>query len=237
MNVKICETIIFVRHLRRLGPVRFKLLCPILLGAILLGAFLGALLGLETISILPSLRAATSRAILVAKMIFQAFQYLGFDGARALILSLSLGIFANNALTAMIILLSPIPILHAKPFSDNYLARLYYERGIWLFKPVGWKIYRILSLILPLYALGLQFYLIGGALALNAPDEGALIFLTIETAAVAFSCVLAILPGLSQKPLQYLKDYARVLKFAIPMVLACLLAAAIIESHQLILAR
>lgn len=213
-----------------------KLLCLILLGTILLGALLGALLGLETISTLPSLRVAVSRAILIAKMIFQAIQLFGLDGTQALILSLGFGIFLNNTLTAMIILLSPIPILHAKPFSDKHLAKLYYEHGIWLFKPVGWKVYRGLSLILPLYALGLQFYLIGGATILHGLDAGALIFLIIETMAVSFSCILALLPGLSQNPLQYLKDYVRVLKFAIPIILACLLAAAILESHQLLLA-
>jgi hypothetical protein len=102
----------------------------------------------------------------------------------------------------MIILLSLmlIPILLAKPFSDKHLSKLYYEHGIWLFKPVRWTTYRILSLILPPYALGLQFYLIGVALALQGPDTATLTFLTIETAAVSFSCILALLPGLSRNP-------------------------------------
>ncbi|MEM1737151.1 MAG: hypothetical protein QXN99_00005 [Nitrososphaerota archaeon] len=226
-----------MNYLRRLGLTMIKLLCLILFGAILLGGFLGVLLGLETISALPSLRAATSRAILAAKTIFQALQPLGLDGLQALILSLGLGIFFNNALTVMIILLSPIPILRAKQFSDEHLAKLYYEHGIWLFKPMGWRIYRALSLILPLYALGLQFYLIGGALALHTPDAGTMIFLAIEAAAISFSCVLALLPGLSGNPLQHLKDYTKALKLATPIILACLFAAAILESHQLLLAR
>lgn len=226
-----------MNRLRWFGSAMLRLLCPILMGAILVGAFLGAFLGLEAISMLPSLRAATSRAILVAKMIFQALQPLGLDDARALILSLGLGIFLNNALTTMIILLSPIPILQAKPLSDKHLAKLYYEHGIWLFKPVSWRIYRALSMILPSYALGLQFYLIGGAIMLHAQDVEPLIFLSVEVAAVSFACTLALLPGLSQEPLHYLKDYARTLKFAIPVVLACLLVAAIIESNQLLLAR
>ncbi|MEM1711469.1 MAG: hypothetical protein QXU12_03620 [Nitrososphaerota archaeon] len=100
-----------------------------------------------------------------------------------MILSLGLGIFFNNALTVMIIPLSPIPILRAEQFSDEHLAKLYYEHGIWLFKPMGWRIYRALSLILPIYALGLQFYLIGGVLALHTPDAGTMIFLAIEAAA------------------------------------------------------
>jgi hypothetical protein len=63
----------------------------------------------------------------------------------------------------------------------------------------------------------------------------ALTFLAIETAAVSFSCILALLPGLSRNPLQYLGKYARALKLAMPVILACLLAAAILESHQLLL--
>ena len=93
----------------------------------------------------------------------------------------------------------------------------------------------MLSLILPSYALGLQFYLIGGALALHGLDVAALTFLAIETATVSFSCILALLPGLSRNPLQYLGKYARALKLAMPAILACLLAAAILESHQLLL--
>jgi hypothetical protein len=141
------------------------------LGAILLGAVLGAFLGLEAVGMLPSLRAAASRAILIAKTIFQALRPLGLDGAQVLILSLGIGIFANNALTAMIILLSPILIILAKSFSDKHLSKLYYEHGIWLFKPVGWTTYRILSLILPSYALGLQSYLIGGTLLSRKPFQ------------------------------------------------------------------
>jgi hypothetical protein len=47
------------------------------------------------------------------------------------------GALANNVLTAMIILFSPISILLAKPFSDKHLSKLYYEHGIRLFKPIG----------------------------------------------------------------------------------------------------
>jgi hypothetical protein len=107
-----------------------KLLCLILLGITILRAVLGASLGLEIISMLPSLRAASSRAIIIAKTIFQALHHLGLNSAQTLTLSLGIGIFANNALTAMLILLSPIPILLAKPFSDKHLSKLYYEHGI-----------------------------------------------------------------------------------------------------------
>jgi len=133
----------------------------------------------------------------------------------------------------MLILLSPISILLAKPFSDKHLSKLYYEHGIWLFKPIGWTTYRILSLILPSYALGLQFYLIEGALALHGLDAAALTFLAIETAAVSFSCIHALLSGLSRNPSQYIGKYTRALKLIMPAILACLLTAAILESHQL----
>ncbi len=215
--------------------VRLKLLCLILLGIITLGTTLGAYLGLEIISTLPSLREAYSRAIMITRTVFHALRHLGLDGAQTLTLSMGIGIFANNAFMAMLVILSPIPILAAKPFSDKYLSKLYYKHGIWLFKPIGWTTYRILSLILPSYALGLQFYLIGGTLIFHGLDTAALTFLTIETIAVSFSCILALLPGLSRNPLQYLGKYVKALKLAIPAILVCLLAAAILESHQLLL--
>jgi hypothetical protein len=178
---------------------------------------------------LQPLRAASSRAIIIAKTIFQAL-HVGLNGAQTLTLSLGIGIFANNALTAMLILLSPIPILLAKPFSDKHLSKLYYECGIWLFKPIGWTTYRILSLIPPSYTLGLQFYLIGGAFPLHGLDVAALTFLAVEIAAVSFSCILALLPGLSRNPLQCLGKYARTLKLVMPAILAFLLAVAISSS-------
>ena len=213
----------------------FRMFCLILLGISVLGMLLGVFLGLEAVSTLPSLRAATSRAILIARILFHALQSLGLDYDQALILSLGLGIFANNTFTVIIILLSPMLILWAKPLSDRHLARLYYDHGIWLFKPVSWKIFRILSLILPTYALGLQFYLIGGALLLHGPNSSALGFLAIETTAVTCSCILALLPGLSRQPLQYLKDYTKILGLATSTILACLFAAAVLEAHQLLL--
>ncbi|MCF3652891.1 MAG: hypothetical protein L2C94_001750 [Aigarchaeota archaeon] len=120
-----------------MGLMGLKLLCLILLSTIILGAVLGASLELETISMLPSLKAASSRAIIIAKTIFQAIRHLGLDDAQTLTLSPGIGIFANNALTTILILFSPIPILLAKPFSDKHLSKLHYEHGIRLFKPIG----------------------------------------------------------------------------------------------------
>jgi len=208
-------------------------LCAALAGFVS-GLVAALLVGAAHIFRLPAFDLALSRAILVARYVFNFLQSIGGGGFQILVFSIGVGIFLNNCMVAAIILLSPIPIFKAKSFSDRYLGRLYKRYSIWLFKPIGWKTYRILAAILPLYALGLQFYLIGGTALLRGFDLSEMGFLVFEVAAITSVCLIAILPSLSQDPLEYLPRYFSHLKIWLPIALATLLVAGILESYELL---
>ncbi len=183
---------------------------------------------------LPALKFAAARAYLVTQVLLQFFRLLGFTSPWAAILSLGLGIFLNNALVAAVIALFPPLILKAKPFSDKYLARIYYERGIWLFKPIGWTPYKILSLILPIYGLTLQCYLIGGIALMTGLGFPGAEFLPFEAASITAICIFAVTPALSENPDQNIPKYLGIAKKLLPTILLILFAAAILEARFLL---
>jgi len=183
---------------------------------------------------LPALKFAAARAYLVTQVFLQFFRLLGFTSPWAAILSLGLGIFLNNALVAAVIALFPPLILKAKPFSDKYLARIYYERGIWLFKPIGWTPYKILSLILPIYGLTLQCYLIGGIALMTGLGFPGAEFLPFEAASITAICIFAVTPALSENPDQNIPKYLGIAKKLLPTILLILFAAAILEARFLL---
>jgi len=206
------------------------------IAGIAFGAVQAEIHGSSFASQLPAFKFAAARAALTAKYVFQFFQALRFSDSWALVSALGIGIFLNNALVALVIALAPPLIILAKPFSDKYLAKIYYEHGIWLFKPVEWRIYRILAAVLPIYGISLQFYLTGGV----ALTHGSLLlkatFLPLELAAIIALCVVAITPAFSENPHQELPGYFDLLKKALPIFLLMLFIAAILEAHSLLTA-
>ncbi|RLG07306.1 MAG: hypothetical protein DRN59_01505 [Thaumarchaeota archaeon] len=209
------------------------LLCAALTG-FAFGLIAASIVGVYHIFQLPALNLALSRAIFVAKHVFGFFQSIGAGGFQTLILSIGVGIFLNNCIVVAIILFSPILIFKAKPFSDKHLGRLYQRYGLWLFKPIGWRAYRILAAILPLYALALQFYLIGGTILSLGRQLPRLSFLALEILAVAAACLIAIQPSMSSQPLEELPRYIRKIKVGMPAIIAVLYLAALLEAYQLL---
>ncbi|MCD6312249.1 MAG: hypothetical protein J7L79_00355, partial [Thaumarchaeota archaeon] len=175
---------------------------------------------------LPALSLALSRAIFVAKYVFQLLQFLGLEGFPSLVFSLGLGIFLNNLMVIGIIAVVPILIFKAKPFSDKHFGKLYQRYGLWLFKPIGWKAYRVLATILPFYALALQFYLIGGTILSLRLDLFKLCFLIPELSAIIFTCLIAVQPSMSENPLDRLPAYSKLMKKAMPIIISILFLAA-----------
>ena len=223
-----------ISRLRKIATICGALVCASLLGLIL-GMTQAETRGAGYATQLPALKIAIARASLIAQTFFQFFQLLGFKGPWATTLSLGLGIFLNNALVASIIAFFPPLILKAKPFSDKYLARIYYERGIWLFKPIGWKPYKILSMTLPIYGLALQCYLIGGIALMSGMRFSGAEFLPFETASITALCIFAVAPALSENPDQNLSRYFNILKKLLPLIFLTLFAAAVLEAHSLII--
>jgi len=168
----------------------------ILVAASAVGALFGVLQakvhGVEFAAQLPALRIALLRTRLLAILLLKLFHSAGLSGATPILLSLSISIFLNNSLVALIIAAAPAVILKAKPFSDKHLAKIYYERGIWIFKPVGWTVYRVLASALPLYGLALQAYLIGGLVTSSRVTFPEASFLPIEVASIVFLCAVSI---------------------------------------------
>ncbi len=203
------------------------------LAGFLLGLAAALLVGAAQIFRLPALDLAVHRAVFIARYVFGFLRSLGGGGFQSLVVSIGVGIFLNNCMVAAMILLSPIPILKAKPFSDKYLGRLYRRYGVWLFKPIGWRAYRVLAAILPLYALALQFYLIGGVLPSAGAELSGMPFLALELPAVVAACLIAIQPSMSSEPLEELPSYIRRVKISAPVILATLFLAAILEAYQL----
>ena len=212
-----------------------------LVAASILGLFFGVTQaqahGVQFTASFPALEFAVARANLIAQFFFQSFKILGFIGPWSAILSLGLGIFLNNALVAVIIAFSSPLILKAKPFSDKYLARIYYEHGIWLFKPIGWTPYRILSLILPIYGLALQCYLIGGIALMTGMRFTGAEFLPFEAISITIICVFASTLALSENPDRDIPKYLRILKKLLPMILLIMFVAAILEAHSILITR
>ncbi len=200
----------------------------------ILGLAATLILGVGHIFQLPALSLALSRAIFVAKYVFQFLQFLGLEGFSSLVFSLGLGIFLNNLMVIGIIAAAPILIFKAKPFSDKHFGKLYQRYGLWLFKPIGWKAYRVLAIVLPFYALALQFYLIGGTALSLGLDPFKLCFLIPELSAIIFTCLMAVQPSMSENPLDRLPAYSKLMKKAMPIIISILFLAAILEAYQLL---
>jgi len=200
----------------------------------IVGAIQAGVHGSSFASQLPAFKIATARAALIARYVFHAFQALGIDGFWTLISALGVGIFLNNALVALVIAFAPPLILLAKPFSGKYLAKIYYKHGIWLFKPIGWKVYRILAAVLPIYGLGLQFYLIGGVALTCSSILLKAVFLPLEVASITALCIIAITPALLENPSRDLTKYFDLLKKSLPIVLLMLFMAALLEAYSLL---
>lgn len=189
--------------------------------------------GPEFAAKIPALELAARRANFIAESLRGFFESMGIAGPRAATISLGIGIFVNNAAVAAVIAFSPFLILGAKPFSDKYLAFLYYRHGIWLFKPIGWAAYRALALILPLYGLALQSYLIGGMMAMRGLSLDGAEFIFLEAASVTAVCASATAPPLSKKPDQSLSRYLKLVRGILPPALLALFAAAILEAEAI----
>jgi len=183
---------------------------------------------------LPALSLALSRAIFVAKHVFQLLRLLGLEGFSSLVFSLGLGIFLNNLMVVGIIATAPILIFKAKPFSDKHFGKLYQRYGLRLFKPIGWRAYKVLAIILPFYALALQFYLIGGTVLSLGLDPFKLCFLIPELSAIISTCLIAVQPSMSENPLNRLPAYSELMRKAMPIIVSILFLAAILESYQLL---
>lgn len=191
-------------------------------------------LGAGHIFRLPALSLALSRAIFVARYAFQLLRFLGFEEFSSLVLSLGLGIFLNNLIVVGIVAVAPLLIFKAKPFSDRHFRKLYQKYGLWLFKPIGWKAYRVLAVVLPFYALALQFYLIGGTVLSLGLDLFKLCFLIPELSAIIFTCLMAVQPSMRENPLDRLPAYSRLMRKAAPLIVTVLFLAAVIEAYQLL---
>lgn len=224
--------------MRNLRAVKLAALSTSIIATSIIGLFLGLiqaqLHGPSFAARLPALDLAVERASLIAQTLLGFFRYIGFVDRWAVIFSLGLGIFLNNAMVAAIIAISPFLILKAKPFSDKHLAKIYYRHGIWLFKPVGWTTYKILSLILPLYGLALQCYLIGGIVIMKGLAFAGAEFLLLEVASITAICISATIPIPSENPDQALSRYMKIIKKLLPIALSILFAAALLEANVIL---
>ncbi|MCX8187129.1 MAG: hypothetical protein N3F65_00770 [Nitrososphaeria archaeon] len=224
--------------MRRLRAIKLVALSTSVVVVSILGLFLGLIRaqahGPEFTAPIPALELAVERAGFIARALLGFFRSLGIFDRWAAVFSLGLGIFANNALVAVLIALSPILILKAKPFSDKHLSKIYYKYGIWLFKPIGWTTYKILSLILPLYGLALQCYIIGGIAIVKGLAFEGLEFLPLEVASITAICISAATPALSENPDQALPRYLKSIKKLLLATLPMLFVAALLEANAIL---
>ena len=174
----------------------------ILLSMMLLGLILGYLLtpaAGEAVMRSPPVRAAEVRVRSVAEPVREAVEP-ALQPRAADYVAILAGILYNNALIATLLLILPPISCLMKMYISPILERFYRSRRLGLFRrmfrPIGWKPYRVLITILPCYASALFGFMAG--IVLNR--WGLELYAYIEATGVFAASYASLLPAWGREP-------------------------------------